>query len=98
MSVKASLVNPVLWLTIVTCASGTTAPLGSVIVPKTVASWVCDHAHTENEANKMAHNRHPLQERRLVPTRPILIISTPDVFALQTRLHAEMFDFSETNR
>src|SRR5580658_2292621 len=48
--------NPVPWLTIVTPTPETTAPLGSVMVPETVASWVCDHALTEmNAANNAAN-------------------------------------------
>ena len=39
---------------IVTTTSGTTAPLGSVMVPETVASWVCDHALTEMNAANIA--------------------------------------------
>jgi hypothetical protein len=48
--------NPVLWLAIVTWAPGITAPLGSVMVPKTVPSWVCDQAIDENNANNVADN------------------------------------------
>jgi hypothetical protein len=44
VSVRALRFNPVFWLTIVTLTPGTTAPLGSVMVPETVASWVCDDA------------------------------------------------------
>jgi hypothetical protein len=48
--------NPVPWLTIVTTTPETTAPLGSVMVPETVASWVCGHALTEMNAAKIADN------------------------------------------
>src|SRR5271165_1441393 len=39
--------SPAPWLTTVTLTPGTTAPLGSVMAPETVASWVCDHAPIE---------------------------------------------------
>jgi hypothetical protein len=38
----------------VTLTPGTTAPLGSVIVPETVASWVCDRAPAEKSAASTA--------------------------------------------
>src|SRR5580704_16163615 len=47
VSVRTLRFNPVPWLTTVTLTPGTTAPLGSVMVPETVASWVCAHAPTE---------------------------------------------------
>jgi hypothetical protein len=50
------------WLTIVTLTPGTTATLGSVIVPKTVASWVCGDAHTENQAHARTSGMHDLYE------------------------------------
>src|SRR5262245_26269868 len=77
MSVRASRVNPVLWLTIVTWAPGTTAPLGSVMVPKTAASWVCDHAHTEDKVNNRPNSMHGLDDAQFVPTRisPIIAAS-----------------------
>jgi hypothetical protein len=37
----------VLALETVTRVSAMTAPVGSVMVPKTVASWVCGHANAE---------------------------------------------------
>src|SRR5579872_2739801 len=47
VSVRALRFKPVPRLTIVTLTPGTTALLGSVMVPETVASWVCDHPPTE---------------------------------------------------
>ena len=41
------------------------------MVPKTVASWVCDHAHAETEANNMA-SMHDLYEDRFVLVRMLL--------------------------
>src|SRR5215470_12064136 len=71
MSVRASRFNPVLALETVTRASGITAPVGSVMVPKTVASWVCDHAAAEKEAKSM----HGLSAARVGHPRylPIMI-------------------------
>src|SRR5262249_13460218 len=63
MSVRTARFNPVLWLTTATCAPGTTAPLGSVMAPKTVASWVCAHAHAENKANDRTNRRRGLSPR-----------------------------------
>src|SRR5580693_7684990 len=57
VSVRALRFNPVPWLTIVTLTPGTTAPLGSVMVPETVASWVCDHAPTERSAANAVASR-----------------------------------------
>src|SRR5580698_4797931 len=54
MSVGVLRFNPVPWLIIVTTTPETTALLGSVIVPETVASWVCDHAPTEKSAASAA--------------------------------------------
>src|ERR1700691_3143822 len=48
--------NPVPWLTIVTATPRTTAPVGSVMVPEMVASWVCDHALTEMNTTNIADN------------------------------------------
>src|SRR5580698_7281872 len=56
VSVRALRFNPVPWLTIVALTPGTAAPLGSVMVPETVASWVCDHALTEKSATNTADN------------------------------------------
>ena len=52
VSVSVLRFNPVPWLTIVTTTPETTAPLGSVMAPETVASWVCDHATTERSAGQ----------------------------------------------
>src|SRR5580693_8965138 len=46
--------NPVPWLKIVTLTPGTTARLGSVMVPETVTSWVWAHALIEKSAAKAA--------------------------------------------
>src|SRR5579871_2285830 len=54
VSVRALRFNPVPWLAIVTLTPGTMAPLGSVMVPETAPSWVCDHAPTEKSAAKAA--------------------------------------------
>src|SRR5580692_5660187 len=56
VSVGALRFNPVPWLTIVTSTPGTAAPLGSLMMPETVASWVCDHALTEMNATNIADN------------------------------------------
>jgi hypothetical protein len=54
MSVRASRFNPVLTAETVTLAPGITAPVGSVTVPKTVPSCVCDQPHVETHANDRA--------------------------------------------
>src|SRR5580698_7235831 len=54
VSVRALRFNPVPWLAIVALTPGTAAPLGSVMVPETAASWVCDHAPAENSAANAA--------------------------------------------
>src|ERR1700726_1534383 len=61
MSVTVSRFNPVLWLTIVTWAAGMTAPLGSVTVPKTVASSLCGHAHAGSQVNDRTKSKHDLE-------------------------------------
>src|SRR5262249_33851198 len=86
MSVTTSRVNPVLWLIIVTCASGTTAPVGSVMVPKTVASWVCDHAHSEKKTNAIANPTHLL----FLFCIPASITLSPGVVALEQNKFAEL--------
>src|SRR5215470_8170302 len=65
MSVRATRFNPVLALETVTRASAITAPVGSVMVPKTVASWVCGHADAEKLANDRAKSMHGLCEARV---------------------------------
>jgi len=65
--------SPVPWLTIVTLTPGTTAPLVSVMVPETVASWVCDHALTEMNAANIADN---VYGRKLFLTWTSLIINS----------------------
>src|ERR1700741_1758207 len=60
-SVRVPRLNPVLWLRIVTWASGITAPLGSVMTPKTVASCVWDHPQAENKTNDRAKSKHALE-------------------------------------
>src|SRR6266566_2890889 len=75
MSVRVARFKPVLWLTIVTWAPGITAPLGSLMVPKTVASWVCDHAHAENNANGKASRMHGLNGVHLESARTLRIIT-----------------------
>src|SRR5580692_7633492 len=62
--------NPVPPLKIVTLTPGTTAPLGSVTVPETVASWVCGHAPAEKSATNTADNVHG---RKLFLTRASFI-------------------------
>src|SRR5579863_9137447 len=57
VSVRALRLNPVLWLAIATLTPGTTAPLGSVTVPETVASWVWDQAVIERSATKATDAR-----------------------------------------
>src|SRR5579862_8434728 len=66
VSVRALRFNPVPWLTIVTTTPGTTAPLGSVMAPETVASWVCDHALTEMNAANVADNVNGRKFRRVI--------------------------------
>src|SRR5580698_1237672 len=63
VSVGALRFNPVPWLKIVTATPETTAPLGSVMVPETVASWVCGHALTEMNAANIADNVYGLEFR-----------------------------------
>src|SRR5580704_16497430 len=58
--------NPVPPLKIVTLTPGTTAPLGSVTVPETVASWVCDHAPAEKSATNTADNVYSRKFRRVI--------------------------------
>src|SRR6202034_813873 len=67
VSVRALLFNPVPWLTIVTLAPGTAAPLGSVMMPETVASWVCDHAPTEKRATNAADSMQGRYDARFAP-------------------------------
>jgi hypothetical protein len=65
--------NPVPWLTIATAAPETTAPLGSVMVPGTVASRVCGHALAEMKAANVADNGYV---QRLFLTRANLMINS----------------------
>src|SRR5579862_1495209 len=67
VSVRALRFNPVPWLAIVTLTPGTTAPLGSVMAPKTVASWVCDHEITERSAAKDVDSMQGRYDARFVP-------------------------------
>src|SRR5262249_15051463 len=75
MSVRATRFNPVLTLETATRDSAITAPVGSVMVPKTVPSWVCDHADAEKEANSRAKSMHRLSAARVGHPRnsPIMI-------------------------
>src|SRR5580698_1320911 len=59
--------NPVPWLKIATTTSGTTAPLGSVMVPETAASWVCAHAPTEMSAENAAGSMQRRYAGRFAP-------------------------------
>ena len=80
--VRTSRFNPVLWLTIVTLAAGITAPLGSVMAPKTAASWVCDHAHAENTANSNASSMKGLDGPRLVDAMKLPIMNAADYLCI----------------
>src|SRR6202035_4653499 len=82
MSVRVARFKPVLWLTIVTWAPGITAPLGSLMVPKTVASWVCDHAHAENKANSKASSMRGLFEAHFSSARTLLIVTAANSLVL----------------
>jgi hypothetical protein len=53
VSVRTLRFNPVPWLTIETLTPGATARLGSVMVPETVASWVCGHAQAAESAARV---------------------------------------------
>src|SRR5689334_18018325 len=89
MSVRVARFKPVLWLTIVTWAPGITAPLGSSIVPKMVASWVCAHAHAENKANNKAISMRGLFGAHFSSARTSLIMTTATsillVYCIQKR-------------
>src|SRR5579871_2671146 len=67
VSVRALRFNPVPWLAIVTLTPGTTASLGSVIVPETVASWVCDQALTEKSAANATDGMQGRYDARFAP-------------------------------
>src|SRR5579862_7840595 len=67
VSVRALRFKPVPRLTIVTLTPGTTALLGSVMVPETVASWVCDHAPAEKSTAKAADSMQDRYDARLTP-------------------------------
>jgi hypothetical protein len=73
--VRAMRFNPVLALETVTRASAMTAPVGSVMVPKTVASWVCGRADAEYTANDRANSMHGLREPRVGHTRNLPIMT-----------------------
>src|SRR5215475_15990474 len=62
MSVMAMRFNPVLTLETVTRASAITAPVGSVMVPKAVASWVCASAEAEHRMKENAKSARSLRE------------------------------------
>jgi len=59
--------NPVPWLTIVTLTPGITAPVGSAMVPETVASCVCDHAPTEKSTVNDADSMRRRHDARFAP-------------------------------
>src|SRR5580704_6283186 len=67
VSVRALRFNPVPWLTIVALTPGTAAPVGSVMMPETVASWVCGHALTEKSAANAAVSKQGRYDARLAP-------------------------------
>src|SRR5260370_28079880 len=87
MSVRVPRFNPVLWLTIVTWVPGITAPLGSLMVPKTVASWVCDHAHAEHKDK--ASRMRSLCGADLVYARTLPIINRYLLFCIAYVLHTK---------
>src|SRR5580692_9576906 len=60
MSVTVLSVSPVPWLTIVIWAAEMTAPLGSITVPNTAASSLCDQAHTPSRENDRSRREHAL--------------------------------------
>jgi hypothetical protein len=53
----------VLWLRIVTWAPAITAPLGSVTVPKTLATSVCGRARAGSKANGRTKSKHAIEPR-----------------------------------
>jgi hypothetical protein len=85
MSVRVVRFKPLLWLTIVTWAPGITAPLGSLMVPKTVASWVCDHAHAENKANSKAGSMRGPLGTHFSFARTLLIMTGVGSILFQTK-------------
>ncbi len=66
MSVNVLRFNPVLGLRIVAWAPGITAPLESVIIPKTVASCVCGDAGAENKTDSVTENINDLYRLHFV--------------------------------
>src|SRR5215470_239364 len=87
MSVRPTRFSPVFMAETVTSAPAITAPVGSVIVPKTVASWVCAHAHAEYTAKERTKRRHGmcescLEEPQKLPSIPATNLS---VFLTKTQ-------------
>ena len=66
MPVKASRFDPVLTLETLTWAPGITAPVGSVMVPKTVPSCVWDQLHVETNAKDRAQSKQRLCDKDFV--------------------------------
>ncbi len=65
---------------IVTWAPGITAPLESVIVPKTVASCVCGHADAENKTDNVTENINDLYREHFVLAKTLSVIVPPIIF------------------
>src|SRR5690349_20307764 len=66
MSVLASRFSPVPTFTTVTSAPGITAPVLSVMVPKTVPSCDCDHPRADSKLSDRANSKHDLYGRGFV--------------------------------
>src|SRR5579863_1150509 len=80
VSVRTLRFNPVPWLTTVTLAPGTTAPLGSVMAPETVASWVCAHAAIEKSTANTAASMYGRRASGFAPrVRPGAILAEVNV-------------------
>ena len=79
-----------LWLPIVTWAPGITAPLGSVTVPKIVATSVCANAYAGSKPNNKTKHKHALELKDAQRCRQAKVKSASSVRSIGRIAQAEL--------